>query len=666
MILLLLLACTGMLADAQHLLPQPQTITYTTGHCAAGRLEVKFRHVPKSDRSRLTAALSRLLPETADARGRATRLLLAIEGRAEGAEGYALTVAPTDITLTASSGAGLYHGLQTLAQLRADDGSVACCHIADSPRYAWRGLMLDISRHFFGKSFIEKQIDAMARFKLNTLHLHLTDAAGWRLQIKHYPELTRKAAWRSAPGWKVWWQGSRQYREEGGPGAYGGYLTQQDARDIVDYARRHYINVVPEIEMPAHSEEVLAAYPQLACPQAPAGVADFCPGNEATYQFLENVLTEVMAVFPSEYIHVGGDEAGMAEWKRCPLCQQRMKEEGMTDVKQLQGYLIRRIGRFLQKHGRKLVGWDEILSDSVPANATAMVWRDVSEARKAMDRGVPVVLSPGAYCYLDGYQDAPLTQPEAIGGYLPLDTVYSYCPPVEPLVRGVQGNLWTEYVPTPQHAEYMLWPRAMAIAELGWTGSDRKDAAGFHRRALWQNEQLQKSGYHVFDLSHEVGQRPESRHPADNAARGCRVSYNSCPYSDSYPAAGAATLTDGRCGGWHYRDGRWQGFIGKGMDVTVDLDSMQQVDSVSLTFMQQQGPEIFLPSELTLSVSDDGATFLPLGVLKPAPDEAAQSICYKTFGFAVKKRVRYVRLQAKPGKSGGWLFTDEVVVKGAR
>ena len=661
--LMLALGCTSM--AAQNLLPLPQAVVLSDGTSQAQRLNLKFRHVKSADRKHLSLAARQLLPPVGSGTTQTVRLELEIDGRITSPEGYQLSVSPHLIILKAASGAGLFYGLQTLAQLRADDGSVACCSIQDAPRYGWRGLMLDISRHFFDKAFIEKQIDAMSHYKLNSLHLHLTDAAGWRLQIKRYPELTRKAAWRSAPDWKSWWQGDRQYREEGGSDAYGGYLTQQDARDIVTYARERYVNVVPEIEMPAHSEEVLATYPSLACEQAGPRVADFCPGNEATYEFLENVLTEVMDVFPSEYIHVGGDEAGMAEWKRCPRCQQLMRQEGMTDVKQLQGYLIRRIGRFLEKHGRKLVGWDEILSDTVPGNAIAMVWRDVSEARKAMGRGIPVVLSPGAYCYLDGYQDAPLTQPEAIGGYLPLDTVYSYCPPSGALVRGVQGNLWTEYVPTPQHAEYMLWPRALAIAELGWTQAGRKDATGFRQRALWHNERLQKQGYHVFDLRHEVGQRPESRHQIENDARGCRVSYNASPYSGSYPAAGAATLTDGRCGGWHYRDGRWQGFIGRGLDVTLDLDSVRDVDSVSLTFMQQQGPEIFLSSEVSLSLSNNGTDFEPAGVLTPDATEAAQSICYKTFDFATGKRARYVRVTAKPGKRGGWLFTDEVVVRTA-
>ena len=665
---------------AQQLLPKVETYTQSEGYCKAVGWRVEYHHVNADDRQRLDAALPSGKVAGNDRKAKATPLVLSIEGKKKGAgrlvaddtlglraaEGYRLTVTPRRVSIQAASGAGLYHGLQTLAQLRGEDGQIPCCTIDDAPRYAWRGLMVDLSRHFLGKEFVERQIDAMARYKMNTLHLHLTDAAGWRLQINRYPELTHKAAWRSAPDWKTWWNGDRQYRVEGDCDAFGGYLTQDDAREIVAYAKARYINVVPEIEMPAHSEEVLAAYPQLACPTAAKGAADFCPGNEATYQFLENVLTEVMEIFPSTYIHVGGDEAGMAEWPKCPLCQQRMREEGMTDVKQLQGYLIRRIGRFLARHGRKLVGWDEILTDSVPTNATAMVWRDVSEAQKAMRRGIPVVLSPGAYCYLDSYQDAPTTQPEAIGGYLPLSRVYGYCPPDGSLVRGLQGNLWTEYVPTPSHAEYMLWPRALAIAEIGWTRKTEKNFDDFRRRALWQTSLLQKDGYHTFDLSREYGNRAESLKPVENDAKGCVVDYNDAPYSNSYPAAGPATLTDGLRGGWHYSDGRWQGFIGKGMDVTVDLGRSCDIASVSLTFMQQMGPEVYLPAYVALSVSDDGKAFAPLDTLHCDAGEADKPICYKDFVWRPNRAARYVRLTAKSGKRDGWLFTDEIVVKTVR
>ena len=294
-------------------------------------------------------------------------------------ESYTLSVTSQRIEIRATSGAGLFYGLQTLLQLAQPSGagsySIASVEIEDTPRFAYRGLMLDVSRHFSTKEFIKKQIDALAYYKINRLHLHLTDAAGWRLEIKKYPLLTDFAAWRTDPTWKKWWNGGRKYLRYDEPGASGGYYTQDDIREILEYARQHYITVIPEIEMPSHSEEVLAAYPQLSCSGEPYKNSDFCVGNEETFTFLENVLTEVMELFPSEYIHVGGDEAGKSAWKTCPKCQKRMKDEHLANVDELQSYLIHRIEKFLNNHGRHLLGWDEILQGGIAPNATVMSWR---------------------------------------------------------------------------------------------------------------------------------------------------------------------------------------------------------------------------------------------------------------------------------------------------
>ena len=240
-------------------------------------------------------------------------------------EGYKMSITPKEITVSATSGAGLFYGLQTMLQMAGDGNTIACGTITDEPAFAYRGLMLDVSRHFFGKEFIKKQIDAIAHFKMNRLHLHLTDGAGWRIEIKKYPRLTNFAAWRKPGLWKDWWAGDRKYVNEGTEGAYGGYYTQDDIREIVKYAQERYVTIIPEIEMPAHSEEALTAYPELSCTHEPYKQADFCVGNEKTFEFLENVLTEVMELFPSEYIHIGGDEAAKQSWPTCPLCQKRMK-----------------------------------------------------------------------------------------------------------------------------------------------------------------------------------------------------------------------------------------------------------------------------------------------------------------------------------------------------
>ena len=393
-------------------------------------------------------------------------------------ESYILSVTPKHILIQASSGAGLFYGIQTLLQLSQPSGtgySIVSVEVQDTPRFAYRGMMLDVSRHFFSKEFVKKQIDALAFYKLNRLHLHLTDAAGWRLEIKKYPLLTEFAAWRTDANWKKWWNGGRKYLRFDEPGASGGYYTQDDMKEIIAYAQQHYITIIPEIEMPAHSEEVLAAYPQLSCSGEPYKNADFCVGNEETFTFLENVLTEVMELFPSEYIHVGGDEAGKAAWKTCPKCQKRMQDEHLSNVDELQSYLIHRIELFLNAHGRKLLGWDEILQGGLAPNATVMSWRGEEGGIAAVRSGHQAIMTPGQYCYLDSYQDAPYSQPEAIGGYLPLEKVYSYNPVSDSLtveqaklVYGVQANLWAEYIPTPEHMEYMIHPRILALAEVAW------------------------------------------------------------------------------------------------------------------------------------------------------------------------------------------------------
>lgn len=589
-------------------------------------------------------------------------------------ESYTLSVTPQRIEIRATSGAGLFYGMQTLLQLMQPAGtgsySVPSVEIEDTPRFAYRGLMLDVSRHFSTKEFIKKQIDALAYYKINRLHLHLTDAAGWRLEIKKYPLLTDFAAWRTDPTWKKWWNGGRKYLRYDEPGASGGYYTQDDIREILEYARQHYITVIPEIEMPSHSEEVLAAYPQLSCSGEPYKNSDFCVGNEETFTFLENVLTEVMELFPSEYIHVGGDEAGKSAWKTCPKCQKRMKDEHLANVDELQSYLVHRIEKFLNNHGRRLLGWDEILQGGIAPNATVMSWRGEEGGIAAVTSGHHAIMTPGAYCYLDSYQDAPYSQPEAIGGYLPLKKVYAYDPvPASltaeqaKLVYGVQGNLWVEYIPTPEHVEYMIYPRMLALAEVAWSAPERKSWPDFHTRALSAVADLQKKGYHPFDLSKEIGSRPESLQPVSHLALGKKVTYNSS-YSPHYPAQGNTALTDGIRGDWTYGDGSWQGFISDNrLDVTIDMEKETPIHSITAAFMQVVGAEVFLPETVIISISDDGINFTELQkqhfeVSKETP------IRFTDISWQGEAKGRYVRYQAQAGSEfGGWIFTDEIIVK---
>ena len=588
----------------------------------------------------------------------------------ESAEGYVLTATKKGVEVQAKTGAGLFYGVQTLLQMAVDGNQIALGTITDEPRFEYRGMMLDVSRHFFGLDFVKKQIDAMAYYKLNRLHIHLTDAAGWRIEIKKYPRLTNFAAWRTGKDWKEWWNSDRKYLEEGTEGASGGYFTQDQCREIVEYAKKHYITVIPEIEMPSHSEEVTTAYPELSCTHVPYKQADFCVGNEKTFEFLENVLLEVMEIFPSEYIHVGGDEASKQSWKTCPKCQARMKKEGLKDVDELQSYLITRMEKFLNKHGRNLLGWDEILEGGLAPNATVMSWRGTEGGLKAIESGHRAIMSPGEFCYFDSYQDAPHTQPEAIGGYLPLSKVYSYNPIPETftpeqaaLMYGVQANLWAEYIPTKEHMEYMIYPRILALSEVAWSAVANKNYEDFHGRALKAIDDLRAKGYNTFDLKNEVGNRPGADKPVENLGIGKQVTYaEGTKYYSGYAAGGDDALVNGIRGGWTYGDKLWQGFL-KGVDVTIDLEKETPIKEVNADFMQICGPGVFMPKQVIVSISNDGKEFTELAKVdhQVVKDDA---VTFKTFGWTGEANARYVRYQAShDDQFGGFLFVDEIVIK---
>lgn len=668
-------ACAPVAEQTLSVTPVPMEVNWQRGSFRPDASTSLWIEAPEADRSILAEYLqaSPLALKLADSQSENQVVLKqtdALEGITS-PEGYVLSVNSDGVRIEALSGAGLFYGVQTLLQMAADapEGMTAVT-VKDEPRFEYRGIMLDVSRHFRSKEFVKRQIDLLSYYKINRLHLHLTDAAGWRIEIKKYPRLTQFAAWRPQAVWKDWWNGKREYCEETDPRAQGGYYTQDDIRELVAYAQKHYVTIIPEIEMPSHSEEVLTAYPELSCTHVPYKQSDFCIGNEKTFEFLENVLTEVMELFPSEYIHIGGDEAGKASWPNCKLCQARMKKEGLKDVNELQSYSIHRMERFLNSHGRKLLGWDEILDGGLAPNATVMSWRGTEGGLAAIRSGHKAIMSPGQYCYLDGYQDAPYSQPEAIGGYLPLKKVYGYEPVPDSLsadkaklMYGVQANLWTEYIPTEEHAEYMLYPRAIALAEVAWSKPENKSWEDFHRRALKIVDELKAKGYHPFELKNEIGNRKEAETPVEHLALGKKVTYNA-PYWENYPAAGEATLTDGLRGGWNYNDQLWQGFVTKDrVDVVIDLEKETPIHSVAADFMQICGPEVFMPERVVISVSNDGKEFTQLAEIKHevVRDDA---VTFKNFGWEGEASARYIRYQALASdKFGGVLFTDEIVVK---
>lgn len=668
-------ACAPVAEQTLSVTPVPMEVNWQRGSFRPDASTSLWIEAPEADRSILSEYLqaSPLALKLADSQS-GNQVVLKQTDALEGItspEGYVLSVNSDGVRIEALSGAGLFYGVQTLLQMAADapEGMTAVT-VKDEPRFEYRGIMLDVSRHFRSKEFVKRQIDLLSYYKINRLHLHLTDAAGWRIEIKKYPRLTQFAAWRPQAVWKDWWNGKREYCEETDPRAQGGYYTQDDIRELVAYAQKHYVTIIPEIEMPSHSEEVLTAYPELSCTHVPYKQSDFCIGNEKTFEFLENVLTEVMELFPSEYIHIGGDEAGKASWPNCKLCQARMKKEGLKDVNELQSYSIHRMERFLNSHGRKLLGWDEILDGGLAPNATVMSWRGTEGGLAAIRSGHKAIMSPGQYCYLDGYQDAPYSQPEAIGGYLPLKKVYGYEPVPDSLsadeaklMYGVQANLWTEYIPTEEHAEYMLYPRAIALAEVAWSKPENKSWEDFHRRALKIVDELKAKGYHPFELKNEIGNRKEAETPVEHLALGKKVTYNA-PYWENYPAAGEATLTDGLRGGWNYNDQLWQGFVTKDrVDVVIDLEKETPIHSVAADFMQICGPEVFMPERVVISVSNDGKEFTQLAEIKHevVRDDA---VTFKNFGWEGEASARYIRYQALASdKFGGVLFTDEIVVK---
>jgi hexosaminidase len=432
-----------------------------------------------------------------------------------GNEGYLLKVSTDGVVITAAKPTGLFYGMQSLKQLlpvEADNESleITGVDIKDQPRFAWRGNMLDVGRHYFPVSFLKEYIDILASYKINTFHWHLTEDQGWRIEIKKYPLLTEISHWRDET--ELGHHGSGQGMDGIG---YGGFYTQDQCREIVRYAAERYITVVPEIEMPGHSSAALAAYPNLGCTGGPYKVKGtwgvhsdvYCAGKDETFQFLKNVLDEVMDIFPSEFIHIGGDECPKIEWEKCADCQKRIKDQELENEHELQSWFITQIDHYLSSKGRRLIGWDEILEGGLAPEATVMSWRGIKGGIAAARQKHDVVMSPNSHMYIDYYQSKNKDdEPLAIGGFLPVEKVYSYEPIPEELsaeeskhILGVQTNLWTEYVATTKKAEYMLLPRLQAQAEVAWTPKEYKDFEDFSKRLEMDYLRLDKSGINYRD-----------------------------------------------------------------------------------------------------------------------------------------------------------------------
>ncbi|MEI3119223.1 MAG: family 20 glycosylhydrolase [Parabacteroides johnsonii] len=704
---LLLVACSPKEVQQVNLIPKPERMTMTGGTFRVDSLALFGGRSSQSVKTVIDDAWS------------------------GSPEGYQLDVTPKGIDLRAGSSDGLFYGMQTLRQLYSG-GEVPCVSIQDNPRFGYRGLHLDVSRHFFSKEEVMKLLDVMSFYKLNTLHMHLTDAGGWRIEIDKYPKLTSETAFRTESDWRKWWDGrDRKYLPEGTPGAYGGYYAKEDIREIVKHAASKHINIIPEIEFPGHSEEVLMAYPELSCSGKPYLNGDFCIGNEQSFAFMEDVLAEVIDLFPSEYIHIGGDEAGKSAWKTCPKCQGLMKKNGMKSVDELQSYMIHRAEEFLISKDRKLIGWDEILEGGLAPEATVMSWRGEDGGIKSARMGHDVVMTPGNYMYLDFYQADPKTQPYAIGGYTPIKKVYSYDPiPADSLtaeecrhILGVQANTWTEYIQTPEHLEYMMFPRALAVAEIGWTPQELRTWEDFKPRMNAHISRLQGMGVRTFTLSDELevtmqvdtaGRKIEvildaEKYPAEiryttdgsvpvassvlytgpivvqdsahikaaifragvlqgtptekkvdyHRAINKPIHYNSKLY-EGYMAGGMNALLDGYRGGLTYLDGRWQGYLDN-LDCVIDMEGETDIHKVSIRFMQLIGPGVFQPGQVELLTSEDGENFISCGIVPTTIPSDDPNLLFQEYTFNGNWKARYVRLKA-PRANPGFIFADEIVV----
>jgi hexosaminidase len=495
------------------IVPQPESLTVARGEFKLSASTVIWTDASSADIARrfaasLAPATGLTIPVRIGA-APVTGIVLTRDARLTrlGAEGYELTVTPRRLTIRGRERAGVFYGLQTVRQLlppeifrEAKVDSVAwtipALRIVDRPRFTWRGAHLDVGRHFMPKEFVKKYIDLLALQKMNSFHWHLTEDQGWRLEIKKYPRLTEVGAWRTQtivghqPGSdSTTWQYDGQ--------RHGGYYTQDDVREIVAYARDRFVNVVPEIEMPGHALAAIAAYPELGVTGQPADVgmrwgvyANILNADESTITFMQDVLTEVLSLFPSRFIHIGGDEADKALWKTSPRIQDRIRELGLKDEHELQSWFIHRIDSFLTAHGRRLVGWDEILEGGLAPGATVMSWRGTQGGIDAARAGHDVIITPTSHTYFDYYQSRNTTgEPLAIGGFLPLETVYAFDPvpaEMEPESRsrvlGAQGQLWTEYLPGPKQVEYMAFPRLTALAEVLWSPPERRNFSDFSVR----------------------------------------------------------------------------------------------------------------------------------------------------------------------------------------
>lgn len=664
-----------------------------------------------------------------------------IKNKAISHEGYKLNIQKDRVLVEASAPDGFFHAVQTMKQLlpvavygkelaKDKEWTLPCAVINDTPRFKYRGMHLDVSRHFFGVEEVKKYIDALALHKLNYLHFHLTDDQGWRIEIKKYPKLTTVGSIRKQTVIKKEWG-----NYDGKP--YGGFYTQAQIKDIVKYAQDRFITIIPEIDLPGHMLAALTAYPELGCTGGPYdvwgrwGVADdvLCVGKESTFTFLENVLTEVMELFPSQYIHIGGDECPKVRWEKCPNCQAKIKELGIkaddkhTAEAQLQSYTMTRVEKFLNDKGRKIIGWDEILEGGLAPNATVMSWRGIAGGIEAARLKHDVIMTPSSHLYFDHYQSLNPNEPFGIGGFSSVENVYSFEPIPSELTKeeakhilGPQANLWTEYVDSNEHLEYMLLPRLAALSEVQWTMPENKNYSDFvtrisHIASIYDMMGLNYAK-HIFGVMNSyavnsekgcvevtlsaIGNAPiyytvDGTEPTVNSNRytapidifhsctlkamvdrsgmklsnieksfafskttGKKAVFNTTP-SKSYTFAGASTLVDGIRGGNSFFSGMWIGFQAEPMSVTIDMAESTKLSSVRVGTYVAKGDWVFPPKDITVYLSDNGNDFKEAAKLAipEAKKEDKDGINEYTLSFPTTQ-ARFVKVVANNSIMPEW------------
>ena len=687
-----------------HVIPMPKQITnpqYATNKEMKGFVlnnKTKICYASGNETMRQTAEflseyigqITDIKPELTDKEGN-NCIVLKLGYESDSPEAYRLVVGEKQIIIEGADEAGVFYGVQTLHKsIPVDTEKINAVHfpaveIIDYPRFGYRGMHLDVCRHFFPLEFIKKYIDLLALHNINRFHWHLSDDQGWRIEIKKYPLLTEIGSKRSET---VIGRNSGEY--DGIP--YGGFFTQEEAREVVEYARRRFITVIPEIDLPGHMLAALTAYPELGCTGGPYEVEKtwgvfedvLCAGNEKIYTFLEGVFDEIIDIFPSEFIHVGGDECPKTRWEKCPKCQEKIKQLGIKGDKEhpkefvLQSYVISRVERYLNSKGRQIIGWDEILEGGLAPNATVMSWRGVEGGIEAAKQRHKAIMVPTSYMYFDYYPTRNTeNEPLGIGNYVPLEKVYSFEPiPAEldksehRYIIGTQANLWTEYVLSPEHAEYMVLPRMAALSEVQWTMPEKKEYETFLPRVYEMMFRYEKLGYnfgtHAIDIEAEVTDHPETGtielqlKTFDNASiyyttdgseptvkstryeapviidkttevramvdrklkhsKEYKQTFNfnkatlknvqlDSPTHRSYTSAGPIVLVNGKRGGDSHTNGEWLGFYNTDFNATVDLGEVQEISSVIMGTLWAAPSYIFGAREYIVSVSEDGTNF---------------------------------------------------------